>query len=74
MLGVIAGDVIGSRFEWNPVGDSDTLGAITGGIAHAYYNRIPDDIVTQVREKLPQKFLTTIDQFEATFGVGRRDS
>ena len=55
-------------------GDSDTLAAITGGIAHAYYNRIPDDIVTQVRRKLPEEFLETIDRFEATFGVGRRQS
>ena len=46
-------------------GDSDTLAAIAGGIAHAYYNRIADDIVTQVREKLPQEFLETIDRFEA---------
>ena len=55
-------------------GDSDTLAAITGGIAHAYYNRIPDEIGTQVREKLPAAFLETIDRFETTFGVGRRNS
>jgi ADP-ribosylglycohydrolase len=55
-------------------GDSDTLAAIAGGIAHAYYNHIADDIVTQVREKLPEEFLETIDRFEATFGAGRRPS
>ena len=55
-------------------GDSDTLAAITGGIAHAYYVRIPDDIVSHVREKLPAEFLETIDRFEATFSVARRDS
>jgi ADP-ribosyl-[dinitrogen reductase] hydrolase len=55
-------------------GDSDTLAAIAGGIPHAFYNRIPDDIVTEVRGKLPQEFLETIDRFEATFGVGRRHS
>jgi len=55
-------------------GDSDTLAAIAGGFAHAYYNRIPDDIVRQVREKLPEEFLETIDQFEARFAVGVRDS
>jgi ADP-ribosylglycohydrolase len=55
-------------------GDSDTLAAITGGIAHAYYNRIPDDTVSLVRKKLPEEFLETIDRFESAFGVGRRHS
>ncbi len=55
-------------------GDSDTLAAIAGGIAHAYYNHIADDIVTEVRQKLPEEFLETIDRFEATFGAGRRPS
>ncbi len=55
-------------------GDSDTLAAIAGGIAHAYYTRIPDAIVSHVREKLPQELLETVDRFEATFGVGRRQS
>ena len=55
-------------------GDSDTLAAIAGGIAHAYYNRIPDDFVRQVREKLPPDFLEIIDEFETRFGVGRRQS
>ena len=55
-------------------GDSDTLAAITGGIAHAYYNRMSDEIVSQVREKLPEEFLETIDRFETTFAVGHRQS
>ena len=33
-------------------GDSDTLACITGGIAHAYYKKIPEFIVTQVFERL----------------------
>ena len=63
MLGVIAGDVIGSRFEWHPIKTIDfplfhplcsftddtvltvaTAWAILHGTAHAYYNRIADDI------------------------------
>ena len=47
---------------------------MAGAVAQAYYNRIPDDIVTQVRQKLPEEFLETIDRFEATFGAGRRPS
>src|SRR5215211_5707687 len=36
-------------------GDSDTLGAITGGIAHAFYGQVPDAITERVRELLPQE-------------------
>ncbi len=44
-------------------GDSDTLACIAGGIAHAYYGSIPEPISTEVRRRLPDEFLTIIDQF-----------
>ena len=53
-------------------GDSDTLGAIAGGFAQAYYSAIPAEIVTEVRGKLPAEFLEIVDEFETRFGVGRR--
>ena len=55
-------------------GDSDTLAAITGGIAHAFYRVIPDHIVREVRGRLPDEFLRILDEFEGTFGAARLDS
>lgn len=45
-------------------GDSDTLACITGGIAEAYYQHIPDTILRQAAEKLPAEFLGVIDYFK----------
>lgn len=41
-------------------GDSDTLACITGGIAEAYYKKIPEEIKTTVWSKLPKGFRETI--------------
>jgi ADP-ribosylglycohydrolase len=48
-------------------GDSDTLACITGGIAHAFYQKIPQEIVVEVRKRLPEDFLSIIDRFSAAF-------
>ena len=50
-------------------GDSDTMGCIAGGIAQAYYGRIPQQIVDPVRQRLPESFVHVVDQFNATFDV-----
>jgi ADP-ribosylglycohydrolase len=50
-------------------GDSDTMGCIAGGIAQAYYGRIPQKIIDSVRQRLPETFVKVIDQFNATFGI-----
>lgn len=55
-------------------GDSDTLAAIAGGIAHAHYRVIPDDIATPVRERLPLEFLSVIDQFERVYPLNKNRS
>jgi ADP-ribosylglycohydrolase len=55
-------------------GDSDTLAAITGGVAHAFYRVMPDPIIQEVRGRLPEEFLRVLDEFEGKFGVARRDS
>lgn len=47
-------------------GDSDTLACIAGGVAHAFYKKIPDNIIREVRERLPDEFLKIIDSFQAT--------
>jgi ADP-ribosylglycohydrolase len=49
-------------------GDSDTMGCIAGGIAQAFYRKIPTGIVEQVKQRLPVEFLRIIDQFNSTFG------
>lgn len=52
-------------------GDSDTMGCIAGGIAQAYYGKIPLKIIDQVKMRLPQEFILIIDQFNATFEMPR---
>ena len=48
-------------------GDGDTQAAIAGGIAHAFYGRVPATIVEFVRSRLPPGFLEVIDAFEQAF-------
>ena len=48
-------------------GDSDTLACITGGISHAFYKHIPNEIVANVRNRLPEEFLQIIDAFRARY-------
>lgn len=45
-------------------GDADTMGAITGGIAAAFYKEIPDEIYTFVWEKLPNDMQAIVTAFE----------
>lgn len=43
-------------------GDSDTIGAITGSIAHAFYG-IPESIETKAMEYLPTEFINVLSNF-----------
>jgi type I restriction enzyme M protein len=54
-------------------GDSDTLAAITGGIAEAYYG-VPDDLRTQAVEYLDDKLRSILIRFEKVYppAGGRR--
>ncbi|MDD6310678.1 MAG: hypothetical protein PUB09_01935 [Firmicutes bacterium] len=49
-------------------GDSDTIGAIAGSIAWAYYYDNDDDsfsrLIEQVNDYLPQEFIHTIEEFD----------
>jgi len=51
-------------------GDSDTLGAITGGIAQAFYREIPDSIVKEAKKRLDKKLLAVIDLFHEKYCKG----
>jgi len=50
-------------------GDSDTMACIAGGIAHAFYKEIPQKIVANVKERLPDEFLVIIDKFSQSYGL-----
>ena len=51
-------------------GDSDTLAAITGGIAEAYYG-IPADIEAQALTYLPKEFREVVREFQHEVGRKR---
>ena len=44
-------------------GDSDTIACITGGIAEAYYKEIPDNIIDNVLNILPQELIEIVEEF-----------
>jgi len=48
-------------------GDSDTIACITGGIAAAYYKKIPKQIIENVIDILPEEFLEIILLFDKKF-------
>lgn len=48
-------------------GDSDTLACITGGIAEAYYKKIPTSILVKVKNMLPPELLQVIDLFNKRY-------
>ena len=49
-------------------GDADTMACIAGGIAQAFYKKIPAEIVRQVRRKLPPDLRRVLDEFNRTYG------
>jgi|GEM_PF-2083236 len=46
------------------VGDSDTIAAITGAVAGAYYG-VPADIQANARKYVPDTLLEIVDRFES---------
>jgi ADP-ribosylglycohydrolase len=49
-------------------GDSDTIACITGGIAEAYYRNIPEYIVKNILERLPEEMIDIIEKFSMLYG------
>jgi ADP-ribosylglycohydrolase len=49
-------------------GDSDTIACIAGGIAQAFYRDIPQEILSNVKKRLPESFLDIIDEFCERYG------
>ncbi len=48
-------------------GDTDTLGAIAGSIAEAFYG-IPDDLKNECRARIPEEMLDVLDIFDERLG------
>lgn len=45
-------------------GDSDTIACITGGIAEAFYGEIPEAIITEARQRIPDEFWPIINEIK----------
>jgi ADP-ribosylglycohydrolase len=48
-------------------GDSDTLAAMSGSIAEAFYGKIPEELIEEVIDRLPEEFLVVIENFGKIF-------
>ena len=48
-------------------GDSDTLACITGGIAHAFYGPLPEDVAQRVYGILDDRLGEVTKEFMKTF-------
>ena len=48
--------------------DSDTLACITGGLAEAYYQEIPEEIVKEMWSRLPDEFREILREMRGRFG------
>lgn len=55
-------------------GDADTQAAIAGSIAAAYYGEIPDVILSNCMEKLPDEMIIIINRFDSLLEGNRRES
>ena len=53
-------------------GDADTMGAITGGIAEAFYGGVPENIAREVIKRLPYEFIEVMQRFYDRF-MRRKD-
>jgi ADP-ribosylglycohydrolase len=50
-------------------GDSDTIACITGGIAEAYYEKVPKVIVERVKEILDHRLNEIVSEFIIKYGL-----
>ena len=50
-------------------GDADTMGAITGGIAEAFYGGVPKQIQAEVLKRLPEEFIDVMQRFYQKFCI-----
>ena len=48
-------------------GDADTMAAISGSIAEAFYGGVPSEIEAEVRRRLPPELIQIVDRFASLF-------
>jgi ADP-ribosylglycohydrolase len=48
-------------------GDSDTIACITGGIAEAYYQTVPENIIENVLKILPKELVKIMEEFSIRY-------
>jgi ADP-ribosylglycohydrolase len=48
-------------------GDADTLAAITGSIAEAFYGSIPEGILREVRNRMPAELWAVVEEFNCRY-------
>jgi ADP-ribosylglycohydrolase len=53
-------------------GDADTMAAIAGSIAEAFYGEVPEPIRNEVVSRLPVELKDILNEFYARFGRGFR--
>jgi ADP-ribosylglycohydrolase len=49
-------------------GDADTMACIAGGIAQAFYKKIPPEIATRALERLTPDLKAVVNRFNEKFG------
>lgn len=49
-------------------GDCDTTAAISCAIAEAFYGYIPEELIKEVRSKLPPEMISVVDEFKTKYG------
>ena len=54
-------------------GDADTQAAIAGSIAEAFYG-IPEDLIAECRDRLPEEMLEVLDEFYESIGGVKIDN
>ena len=52
-------------------GDADTLGAIVGGVAEAFYGGVPEGILAEVRDRLTPDLWSTCEAFRRRYPLRR---
>ena len=50
-------------------GDADTLAAIAGPMAYAFYREMPEPLVYQALKKLPEWMQKTNEEFDEKCGI-----
>lgn len=53
-------------------GDADTLAAIAGPMAYAFYRKMPEPLVYQALKKLPEWMQKTNEEFDEKCGIEYR--